>query len=83
MGAGDKLGQLEIMGPLGAGGMGEAYLAEDSRLGRKVADFSGGRETNAYLRKDSAPQVGRYDRPRGRRAVGTGFPRKPLREGGQ
>lgn len=31
------LGQFEILGPLGAGGMGEVYLARDTKLHRKVA----------------------------------------------
>ncbi|HEX3231884.1 MAG TPA: protein kinase [Pyrinomonadaceae bacterium] len=35
--AGTRLGPYEIVAPLGAGGMGEVYLAEDSRLYRKVA----------------------------------------------
>src|SRR6266567_4508345 len=34
---GDKLGPYEILGPIGAGGMGEVYRARDSRLGREVA----------------------------------------------
>ncbi|HSO75776.1 MAG TPA: serine/threonine-protein kinase, partial [Blastocatellia bacterium] len=34
---GTRLGPYEIVAPLGAGGMGEVYLAEDSRLHRKVA----------------------------------------------
>src|ERR1700687_333508 len=34
---GNKLGPYEIVGPLGAGGMGEVYRARDTRLERTVA----------------------------------------------
>jgi serine/threonine protein kinase/Flp pilus assembly protein TadD/TolB-like protein len=35
--AGDRLAQYEILGPLGAGGMGEVYRARDAKLERDVA----------------------------------------------
>jgi serine/threonine protein kinase len=44
---GDNLGPYEIHAPIGSGGMGEAYRARDTRLGREVAiktaheEFSG------------------------------------------
>ena len=34
---GARLGQYEIVAPLGAGGMGEVYRAVDTRLKRQVA----------------------------------------------
>jgi len=35
--AGTRLGPYEVLGPIGAGGMGEVYRARDARLGRDVA----------------------------------------------
>src|SRR6516162_2430926 len=35
--SGTKLGRYEIRSQLGAGGMGEVYLAQDTKLDRKVA----------------------------------------------
>lgn len=34
---GDKLGHLDVIGPLGKGGMGEVYRALDTQLQREVA----------------------------------------------
>ena len=35
--SGTRLGPYEVLGPLGAGGMGEVYRAKDTRLDRSVA----------------------------------------------
>ncbi len=62
---GKTLGHYEILEPLGAGGMGEVYLGEDTRLGRKVAikvlpeDFAADPDRLARFEQDAkatAPQ---------------------------
>ena len=35
--SGTRLGSFDVLGPVGAGGMGEVYRARDTRLGREVA----------------------------------------------
>ena len=40
---GTKLGLYEIVSGIGAGGMGEVYQAHDTKLGRDVLIFGGGR----------------------------------------
>ena len=34
---GSRLGQYEVVSAIGSGGMGEVYLARDTKLGREVA----------------------------------------------
>ena len=54
--SGTKLGPYEIVSPLGAGGMGEVYLARDTRLDRSVAV----KILPSHLSKDpEAKQIGR------------------------
>ena len=59
MEAGKRLGHYEIIEPLGAGGMGEVYLAKDSRLHRKVAikvlpsEFAGDPERLARFEQEA------------------------------
>ncbi len=56
---GTRLGTYEIVGPLGAGGMGEVYRAHDSRLGRDVAikllpsDVAADRDRLARLEREA------------------------------
>jgi eukaryotic-like serine/threonine-protein kinase len=54
---GTKLGPYEIVGPLGAGGMGEVYRARDTRLDRTVAI----KILPAHLSVDSATKL-RFER---------------------
>ncbi|MBA2704919.1 MAG: hypothetical protein H0U60_13845 [Blastocatellia bacterium] len=58
---GTRLGRYEIRSQLGAGGMGEVYLAEDTRLGRRVAlkvlPESIGADTDRLLRFEREAQA--------------------------
>jgi tetratricopeptide (TPR) repeat protein len=55
----EKLGQYQLLAPLGAGGMGEVYAARDPSLGRKVAikllpvRLSGDKETLARFTREA------------------------------
>ncbi len=59
MNAGDQLGPYKIIEQLGVGGMGEVYLGEDTRLGRKVAikvlpaEFAGDPERLARFEQEA------------------------------
>ena len=54
---GDRIGPYEIVGPLGAGGMGEVYRARDTRLNRAVAV----KALHASVAQD-AERVARFER---------------------
>jgi serine/threonine protein kinase len=54
---GSKIGAYEILGPLGAGGMGDVYRARDSRLNREVAL----KILSAHLAADPSA-LGRFER---------------------
>src|SRR6202008_2885157 len=55
--AGIRLGPYEILSTLGAGGMGEVYVARDARLNRDVAI----KVLPSHLAKDPAP-LARFER---------------------
>jgi serine/threonine protein kinase len=44
--AGERLGRYEILAPIGAGGMGEVYRANDSQLHRELAIKIGAAQFN-------------------------------------
>ena len=60
--ASSRVGVYEIVGALGAGGMGEVYRARDTRLKREVAIkilpavFAHDRERLARFRREAAPR---------------------------
>ena len=66
--AGTKLGPYELVAPIGAGGMGEVYRANDTRLDRTVAikvlpaDLAESAERNARFQR-GRPRAyrGRFD----------------------
>ena len=66
--AGKQVGSYKILSPLGHGGMGEVYLAEDTRLARKVAlkflspEFVGDKTAKRQLIKE-AQAVAMLDHP--------------------
>jgi hypothetical protein len=59
--AGTQLGPHEILGPIGAGGMGEVYRSRDTRLGRDVAVNEGRAAQDPGLRPREAHQVDPLD----------------------
>ena len=61
--SGIKLGRYEIRSQIGAGGMGEVYLAQDTKLDRKVAlkilpaDLAATRTAGAVLSRKRKPRA--------------------------
>ena len=51
--AGDKLGPYEILASIGAGGMGQVYRAQDSRLNRNVAIKVSGEQFNERFESEA------------------------------
>ncbi len=63
---GTSLGPYKIIEQLGAGGMGEVYLGEDTRLGRKVAikmlpaEFASNPERLARFEQEARAAAARF-----------------------
>ena len=62
---GDKLGPYEILASISAGGMGQVYRAQDSRLNRDVAIKVSGEQFSERFESEPKPQLyGGRDRRR-------------------
>src|SRR5213594_3411875 len=53
----DKLGPYEILAPIGAGGMGDVYKANDTRLDRTVAIKASRTECSARFEREARDEA--------------------------